>query len=195
MEKMAGEGRDGDATTAPRSRRRRGLAAVEAAEQAMELRVGGEGILGLGELAGAGEGGCRRGGNRGLAEGEERIGGGGGDGGWRKKKERKEEGEGWWASPFDTQEVCGVPSRPTRSEYRRTHVQDLPGGSPWRSRVTDLWFRLRINRMGRPSNSIAWLSSFTLACTARTRRCLLEHSTVRVQVGADSPRHRKPKPS
>jgi hypothetical protein len=58
-----------------------------------------------------------------LAEGEERIGGGSGDGGWTKKKERKEEeGEGWWASPFDTQEVCGVPSRPTRSEYRRTLV-------------------------------------------------------------------------
>jgi hypothetical protein len=41
MEKMAGEVRDSDATAVPQSRRRRGLAAVEAAEQAMELRVGG----------------------------------------------------------------------------------------------------------------------------------------------------------
>jgi hypothetical protein len=62
MEKMAGEVRDSDAAVAPRSRRCRGLATVEAAEQAMELRVGGEGILGLGvgELADTREGGYRK---------------------------------------------------------------------------------------------------------------------------------------
>jgi hypothetical protein len=41
----------------------------------MELRVGGEGILGLGvgELAGAGEGGCRKRGESRMVEGEGRI--------------------------------------------------------------------------------------------------------------------------
>jgi hypothetical protein len=87
----------------------------------------------VGELTDAGEKGFRRGRNRGLDEGEEKIGGDGGDGGWRKKKERKqEEGEGWWAGPFNTQEVCGVPSRPTRSEYRRTRIEEDPGSARYR---------------------------------------------------------------
>jgi hypothetical protein len=128
MEKMAGEG---DAAVAPRSRRRRGLAAVEAVEQAMELRVGGEGILGLGvgELAGIGEGGCRR-------RGEPR-------GSWsavlrwrwwsavaaaiRRRKSsgrlKKEEGVCGGPAHQDTLHLhrCAAPpSRPTRLEARRT---------------------------------------------------------------------------
>jgi hypothetical protein len=75
-----GDGEDG------RGGRCRG-GATEAAEQAMELRVEGEGILGLGvgELTGAGEGGCRR---RGEPRGAgQRCCGGGGGQRWRRRFE------------------------------------------------------------------------------------------------------------
>jgi hypothetical protein len=91
----------------------------------MELRVEGEGILGLGvgELAGAGEGGCRKRGESRMVEGERRI--EKLDRRWRLRLE-EEEGEGG-------RRRRGKMGRPIRTRTPTRRCAALPRGRPGRS--------------------------------------------------------------